>query len=182
MRSFMATVLSILLLAGCAADRVEGYQIAPHAKHVDLPPTPAVLDRHEAASAGCVNVPANFCTRAGRTHNVLIAHVVRVTDGDTFVTRACEHRFRLQTINTAEDDEPGYQLHKAALADWILDRDIVIHSTGQAARNRHGAVVWRAGTRGLSWRNSVNYALWRRGYADLRYAADYPVPACLSHE
>ena len=83
------------------------------------------------------------------------AHCKHVEAGDTFKT-AREHWIRLANVCTPEKGQEGYLEAKKALADLILDKDIVYEPVGTSC-NTIVAEVWAGVTH-------VNQYMRNQGY------------------
>ena len=67
--------------------------------------------------------------------------VIKVIDGDTFLTNRRKHPVRLSEVDTPEKRQPGYQEAKQALADMILGQEVTIDTQARDTYHRSVAKV-----------------------------------------
>ena len=67
--------------------------------------------------------------------------VIKVVDGDTFLTNRRKHPVRLANVDTPEKGQPGYSDAKKALRDLIRGQEVIIDTKARDKFNRSVANV-----------------------------------------
>jgi micrococcal nuclease len=75
--------------------------------------------------------------------------VIKVIDGDTFLTNRRKHPVRLANVDTPEKRQPGYKDAKKELEKLILNQDVSIDTKARDKYQRAVANV-KIGTRSIN--------------------------------